>query len=393
MNAHRLTFERKRSLMAGLASPADFRVSTRRAVDAGIVCTQPNISLYCLDDEAQQALFVELPVDVDLSRAPFIYQTQYERVQGLIAVPYSVFKKLAQALPAIEHLIMIYMTGRSGSTLLSHVFSELDTVLALSEPDAATQFVQLRPADGRRDPELRTLLECTLRFLFKPTPLKTPSTCALKLRNEGVQVMDLYQETFPHAKNLFLYRDAMGFVSSFYRIAKDLPIPESSPVDELLAQRARMLNQEFAHLKAYLDPDQRELSMPQFFTLWWLGVMEHYLAQCARGTPVVAVRYADLNAQPEQVLSAIFAHCGLPPARAGETLAAFGRDAQAGTHFARVSSGEGNPLRLTDAQRQEVDAILKRHPVVNDADFIVPGTLRLGLVKDCGEPGAAADLR
>ncbi len=377
MTAHRLTFERSRSLMAGLASPADFRVSARRAVEAEIVCREPNINLYCLDDVAREALFVELPTDVDLSAVPFVYQTQYERVQGLIAIPYATLVELARRLPAVDHLVMIYMTGRSGSTLLSRVFNELDTVISLSEPDVATQFVQLRAAYGGRDPELRGLLDSTLRFLFKPTPLKTPSTCVLKPRNEGVQVMDLYQATFPHAKNLFLYRDAMGFVSSFYRISRSWPLPESSPVGELLAHRSRMVNQEFTHLKACLEEDQREISMPQFFTLWWLGVMEHYLAQCERGIPVLAVRYADLNAQPEKVLSAIFTHCDLPSARARETLAAFGRDAQAGTQLARVSPREGNPLRLTDAQRQEVGAILQRHPVVNHSDFVVPGTLRV----------------
>lgn len=375
MTAHRLTFERSRPLLAGLASPADFRVLQRSAVDAEIVSRQPNVSLYCLDDAAQEALFVELPADVDLSRAPFVYQAQYERVQGLLAVPYPTFQALARTLPPVDHLVMIYMTGRSGSTLLSRVFTELDTVLSLSEPDVATQFVQLRAAGGRRDPDLGELLDCTLRFLFRPTPRRNRATCVLKPRSEGVQVMDLYQATFPHAKNLFLYRDALGFVSSFYRIAKTWPLPESSPVDELLAHRGRMLNQDFEHLKACLDPGQREISTIQLFTLWWLGVMEHYLAQWARGLPVLAVRYADLNDRPEAVLRAIFAHCGLPPQRVPETLAAFGRDAQAGTQLARERPHEGNPLRLTEAQHREVAAILARHPAINDSDFVAPGTL------------------
>jgi hypothetical protein len=139
------------------------------------------------------------------------------------------FRQLAHQLPEVKHLIMSYMTGRSGSTLLSHLFNELDTVLSFSEPDVATQFVRLRSDDLSRDGELQDLLDCTVRFLFKPTATKTPTTYALKLKNEGTQLMDLYHAAFPQARNLFLYRDAIGFVHSFYRLFKRWQVPEVLP--------------------------------------------------------------------------------------------------------------------------------------------------------------------
>ena len=117
----------------------------------------PNISLYCLDDASKRAIFVELPPDTDLAKAPFVYRTQYEQAQRLIALPYESFIQLAHDLPRVENLIMCYMTGRCGSTLLSHVLNELDTVLSLSEPDVATQFVHLRSAYGGRETELRLI--------------------------------------------------------------------------------------------------------------------------------------------------------------------------------------------------------------------------------------------
>src|SRR5262245_45776999 len=221
MTVHAFAIEAKHRQMPGyLASLADFSLGAGAEVDADIVLNQPNMSLYCLDDAQKCAIFVELPSDVDLAAAPFVYLTQYEQAQRIIAVPYETFRQLARGLPEVQHLIVIYITGRSGSTLLSHVFNALDSVRSFAEPDVATQFVHLRHADGRRDAELRDLLDCTVRFLCKPTPFKTPSTYALKLRNEGLQVMDLFQATFPQAKNIFLYRDAVGFVASFYRLFK-----------------------------------------------------------------------------------------------------------------------------------------------------------------------------
>src|SRR5207244_458004 len=118
-------------------------------------------------------------------------------------------------------------------TLLSHALNELDTVLSLSEPDVATQFVHLRSAYSGRETELRELLDCTVRILFKPTASKSPSTVALKLRSEGTQILDLFQATFPQVKNLFLYRDAIGWVTSFYRVFTRGNPPSLIPLDGL----------------------------------------------------------------------------------------------------------------------------------------------------------------
>jgi hypothetical protein len=378
MTVQYLTIEAKHRQMPGyLASLADFSCTPSDTIDADLVRTSPNISLYCLDDATKRAIFVELPPEIDLARAPFVYQTQYEQAQRLIAVPYETFRQVAHALPEIQRLIVIYISGRSGSTLLSHVFNELDTVRSLAEPDVATQFVHLQSADAQRDAELRDLLDCTVRFLCKPTPFKTPATYALKLRNEGLQVMGLFQATFPQAKNLFLYRDAVGFVASFYRLFKRVGIPEPMPMSEWRALFSELINQDFTLMSTYLDAGTTEISLPQHLTLWWLAIMEWYLAQYARGIPILAVRYADLTAAREQVLTAIFAYCGLPTAAVTETLGVFARDAQAGTLLARDNPAEGNQLRLSDAQLHEMSTIVLRHPVVKDSDFIAPGTLRV----------------
>ncbi len=378
MTVQYLTIEAKHRQMPGfLASLADFSCTPSNAIDPELVRTNPNISLYCLDDATQRAIFVELPPAVDLATAPFVYLTQYEAAQRLIAVPYETFRQIAHALPEVQHLILTYITGRSGSTLLSHVFNALDAVRSFAEPDVATQFVHLRRADGQRDAELRDLLDCTVRCLCKPTAFKTATTYALKLRNEGLRVMDLFQATFPHARNLFLYRDAIGFVASFYRLFMRGGIPEYMPLDEWHMLWSPVIGQEFTHMSTYLDPGTTEVSLPQHLTLWWLAIMEWYLAQYARGIPILAVRYADLVAAREQALTAVFGYCGLSRIAMMEALGVVTRDSQAGTPAARDNPAEGNQLRLSDAQLREMRTILHRHPVINDSDFIAPGTLRV----------------
>jgi hypothetical protein len=386
MTAQYLTIDAKHRpemKMNYLASLADFSVTPGEAVNAEIVRDNPNISLYCLDDVDKRAIFVELPPNVDLATAAFVYDTQSEQAQRLIAVPYETFRQVAATLPAVGHFIMIYMTGRSGSTLLSHLFNELDNVLSLSEPDVGTQFVHLRNADGSRDAELRDLLDCTVRILFKPTISKAPSIYALKLRSEALQVMDLFQTTFPQAKNLFLYRDAIGWVTSFYRLFKryqmpdSTPFAESMPLGECVEFFSRYFKYDFTHLATYLDADTTKISLLQELTIWWLAIMEWYLAQYERGIPILALRYADLNVHREQVVSEVFRYCGLPTAKAASTLDVFTRDSQAGTVLARDNPQEGNQLRLSEEERNQVTSILQRHGVVKNTDFVAPGTLRV----------------
>ena len=357
-----------------IADLKDFSVSDGEVLKGEHILNNPDVSLYCFDDEAKRAIFVELPPNIDLTTSSFVFTTQYEEAKRLIAVPYDTFCQIAKTLPPVKHLIMTYISGRSGSTLLSHVFNELDDVMSLSEPDVITQFVHLRSEDKSRDAELRDLMDCTVRVLFKPNPHKKPTTHVLKFRMETLRVMDLFQETFPHAKNLYLYRDCVGFVASFYRALRSLA-PEYTPLSEAINILSRTVNYDLASKMSYFEPDTEQMSIIQYFTLFWLIAMESYLAQVARGIPILAVRYADLLASRERVLAAIFKHCDLPVEHASQPFKAFERDAQAGTPLARENPKEGNKLQLTDEQKQEIARILAQHPVIKQSDFIAPNTL------------------
>lgn len=375
MLAQSLAIEsRHRRFTPLLASLEDFSCTSGPDVRAESVLTNPALSLYCLDDPAQRALFVEVLPAVDLTTAPFVYQMQYDHAQRLIAVPYVTLRALAHELPAIEHLIVIDSTGRCGSTLVSHLLNAVEGVVSLSEPDAATQFVELRHHYAQEDARVRDLLDCTLRFLFKPSTVGPRAVCALKHRSYGVQVMDLFHTAYPQTRHLYLYRDAVGFVASFSRIVRRLGMAEYTPVDEALALLAQT-HQDLAYLPAYLDAGTTALSIAQIFTLIWLANIDAYLAQYTRGITALAVRYDDLDTHREQVVNAILTYCGLALTHAPDLPQVFSRDAQAGTELARDNPAEGNTVRLNDQQMEEITRILRRHPVVKTADFVVPGTL------------------
>lgn len=361
-----------------LASLKDFTCTDGGEVDPNVIVENPHISLYCFSDIDKQAIFVELPADVDLTKAPFVYQAQYEHAQRLIAVPYETFSKLAETLPEIQRPIFVYITGRSGSTLLSHVFNDSNVVVSLSEPDVATQFLHLRHSWGRnRNAELHHFAQNTMRFLFKPYHQENVEAHALKLRSEGLQVMDLFQSAFPQAINLFLYRDAIGWATSFYRLFRSDGMPENTPISFWQDIFETIFAVDFSRFTQYLQERNEEISIPEGLTLWWIASIEWYLTQVERGVPVLAVRYADLIQHREEVLQSVFGYCGLPASAMQLGLSAFDRDSQAGTKLARENPDVGNKLILSEDQLRSVTKILERHPVLNTSDFIVPGTLRI----------------
>jgi hypothetical protein len=378
MTAQHLTIESKhRQDGPYLASMADFTCRPGEAVDAAIVCADPSISLYCLDDETQRAIFVQLPVGTDLAAAPFLYQTQYDLAQRLIAVPYATFCQLGQALPLPETLVFIHTPGRSGTTLLSHALNCVEDVVSLAEPDVLSQFVHLRHEPARTEADLRALLDCSLRFMLNPATYGRITAGFLKLRGHSGPIMDLYEDTFPFSKSLFVYRDAASVVSSYCRLYRPAGEPQYIPLrgyPELA--RAMMGWDVTSSVMAYLDPSATEILIAESFTLLWLAVVEGYLAHRARGGRCLAVHYDDINSRREEMIGVILAACGVKASLGPEVAEVFTRDAQAGTFLAREVPDQGNQQRLTTAERAALDRILARHPVVRTSDFEAPGTLR-----------------
>ena len=353
----------------------DFIVAPGETVDAQPILENPNISLYCLDHDSRQAIFTELPPGIDLALAPFYYQAQFDHAQRLIAVSYEVLHQLAAQIPPSDpaRLILIHNIGRCGSTLLSNAFNQVDGVMSLSEPDVFSSFVLARYHSRT---ELIRLLHSCLRIVFRPA-VGNASTYSLKFRNQCVDIIDLYVEAFPQAKHLFLYRNALDWVASIYRMSLLRNRHGLMSRDETLAQQAAFYNREPSAVERFFDLTVATYTWETYRATGWLLMMERYLEFFAQGITPLALRYEDLNTQPERVLTAIFETCGLSQTGVIQALRAFQRDSQENTKLARDSTQAGNRVQLPDELIAQVQAILTDHPVIRQPDFVLPATLML----------------
>lgn len=75
---------RSRRQMRDLSSLRDFTWEEGETIDAQQIVHNPNISLYCLDDARQEAIFVVFSEEIDLSQVPFVYQAQFDHADHLL---------------------------------------------------------------------------------------------------------------------------------------------------------------------------------------------------------------------------------------------------------------------------------------------------------------------
>jgi len=368
--------DRYRRQMRDLASLDNFVWETGEPFDAQSIIANPNISLYCLDDTRQDAIFAVLPDEVDLSDAPFVYQAQFDYAKSLIAVPYGEFLRLADTLTVdASQLICIHNVGRCGSTLLSQALNQLDTVTALSEPDVFANFVTIRYTP--REQQIR-LLQASYKFMFRPAVVGDTTRYALKFRNHCADIIDIFAEAFPTAKHIFMYRNGMDWVASLYRIIhKTGRANLRLTLSEAIAQHATYFNRPNDNFTPLFDPATDTFSLSFCRGMLWVQMMNRYVDLYNDGFRPITIRYEDLIANREAMLSEIFERIGLPLSTVAQAQQAFKQDSQAGTSMARDNAKSGNQIELPEADYQTIQSVIVSQPMLKSPDIILSGTLSI----------------
>lgn len=355
-----------------IANLEDFDYEEGELIDPLIIINQSNITLYCLDFNQEQAIFVETPPHLDLSQFPFFYLAQYDNAQRLIAVPWNDLFQLVEAREQFKQLIVIYSVGRCGSTLLSQMFNQVDTVLSLSEPDVFSQLVGLRNLERSNDREILKLLKACLFFIGKQSLHNKSSCLVIKLRSFAIELGDLIKQAFPNTQSIFLYRNAKEMVKSSIRAFGLL--------NELLPKIEENINFYSRFIPLLKDYKNNLQLSPNkavdFYTIMWLSVMERYIYLNQQRKINIAIRYEDLVAKPEKIITWLFQELGLPITQVSEAYQLLNHDSQEGSNLSKQKTHYNQVENLNSLEIcNQVNNLLKQHPIITKSDFIVPDTL------------------
>jgi len=361
--------ERKRQDPFSVADPSDFEFEVGETVDPQIVVTDPRITLYCLDHANQRALFVETAPGVDLSQAPFFYQAQYENTINLYGVSYETLHQLSEGISFNSRcLMLVYSTGRAGSTLTGLALNAVEGVVGISEPDVFTQLVSLREWDGSNEAEISALVKSCMKFLCKPTEqIPNPVAWSIKFRSWGIEVGDLLYKHFPDAKIVFLYRDLESWVVSSMRAF----------IENDTIELRTWFQMWLATLVPSITKHAREngsiLSLFTMGAMMWTSILERYMELLENGVPMLAIRFEDIKSAPRDATQKIFDYCGFSSVDMRSVYEVLEKDSQAGSAISQEMLVQRD-FHLTDAHRADFAQVLQAHPVIHSGEYVVPAT-------------------
>jgi len=196
------TFEivdRPRNASFRLAALRNFRLREIGQLPVEKILENPNITLYGLDFENSQAVFVETPADVNLSQAPFYFNTQFEKAKRVLTIPFETMIQLAKSVAVDDdRLILIYSVGRCGSTLASQIFAQIPGVTNISEPYVLSQLVIARNTKAANEDDLVALLEAAICLLCKTA---AETAWVVKGQSFVIELGDWLHKIYPHTKN------------------------------------------------------------------------------------------------------------------------------------------------------------------------------------------------
>ena len=354
---------RARVHAAAFASREHFTLVDGQAATPQLVIDEPGWSPYCLDDENRSVLFVHVPPHVDLAQAKFVYTTQFEQAQRALLVPYAVLERLAEQVKTPNKIIFIYSIGRCGSTLMSQIFSQIEGVYSLSEPDIYTNISLLPTWATRRDELLPVLKACTLLLTQRQ-----PEIAVLKFRSHGIRLSDWFYAAFPQAYNLFMYRNAVSWAQSVHRFLQRLGLPNQLKWDEALQLWCDLTGEKIAYVESFVNVDQDLLYFSDLLAPAWTSYLDWYMTHYQSGVPFHSIRYEALNDQREATLHAVFDYCGLPTSHLSQAIRAFETDSQAGTAISRdVAAADLPPERVEHFLK-----LLSQHARFANPDIVLP---------------------
>jgi hypothetical protein len=361
--------ERKRPDPFAVADPSDFEFEVGEAIDPQMVVTNPRITLYCLDHANQRALFVETAPGVNLSQAPFFYQAQYENTVNLYSVFYDTLHQLADTIALdSQKLMLVYSTGRSGSTLIGFALNAVDGVVGISEPDVFTQLVSLREWDGSNEAEISALVKSCMKLLCKPTEqIPDPIAWSIKFRSWGIELGDLLYKHFPDAKIVFLYRQLESWAVSTMRA-----FIENDTI-ELRTWFQMWLATLVPSITKHARENGSVLSLFTMGAMMWTSILERYMELLEKGVPMLAFRFEDIRSAPRDATRNIIEYCGFSNVDMKSVYDVLEKDSQAGSGVSQEMVAQ-HDFELTDVHRADFAQVLKAHPIIHSSDYVVPST-------------------
>ena len=272
-------------------------------------------------------------------------------------------------------LVFIHNIGRCGSTLIHHLLNRVDGARSLSEPDAISIIQSARAGRTTRDAEFTDLLRSSVRVLFKPHSGSALDVGVIKLRSQCLDILELIYQTFPQAIHLFFYRSAHGWITSL----QSRRVRFGRTEDFSLLSATNWFERHYNHAIDFTDfgltalPDP--LTSVQQLTIAWLIMMDQYLRGRQPDGKIPAVRYEELNASRQTVVSALLSYLDCLWTVSVRRLLPSIKIRKKVPGWREQMQKTGARLTFSAQELHDIATLLQQHPIIKSSEFRVPDHL------------------
>lgn len=336
-----------------VAHSGDFELFNGTEFDPSLLLRSSCWSLYSIDTESDQALFVELPEETNLADAPFAYATQFEDAKSVAIVSLETFVRLSSQIRSSANLTMLYSTGRCGSTLASRILAQLPDVWSISEPDCLTNLTLSRTKVA--EDRMAKLLAASRCFICHAAGKAL--NVVIKPRSEQIFQLEAFSRSNPDATNVFMYRDALGYVRSMFRLvqrATGNPQFLTDPNVHQLGWTFASAGAPDAAASPYLIEDRSAFDNLEAIVLGWVLRIGSAADASTKGVPIEFLHYRDLTDNRHETTARLLRICGVDNMHLDLGLMGFDRDAHEGS----ATNNSVPTLDLSEEQETRVGALL-----------------------------------
>jgi hypothetical protein len=357
-------------------SVKDFICVHNRFVSPSYVLANDNVSLFTVNEK--DAVFIEARApDMQLWRSrysPFLKNAQMEYGHRLIIIPLAAFHRMSDELGDPKgKIILLFSTGRCGSTLLTQLLEHTGLAVTISEPDLFTTLPARYRKYGDSD-QFRQLIRNVMRWYCRPYKNFQPEAYFLKMPTVSSCAMHLFAELYPSSPFLYMYRDVVKQAQSCYRVSRYLPALHLMFTGGKLSAH---LTRIFAEAMGFPGEDYHEKFYDDLsFGVWvFIRTATPYLELYRKGFKIAALRYEDLIANSLVVSQRLLEFCGLPKDLASSGLKCMEIDSQRNTPVAQNLQRQCSSPVISADSKSVANQLLSKHglPLIGE-DCLLEGT-------------------
>eukprot|EP00929_Paragymnodinium_shiwhaense_P043749 TRINITY_DN2247_c0_g1_i1.p1 TRINITY_DN2247_c0_g1~~TRINITY_DN2247_c0_g1_i1.p1 ORF type:complete len:560 (+),score=110.38 TRINITY_DN2247_c0_g1_i1:97-1776(+) len=178
---------------------------------------------FCVCPATRTVVMVQHKLGFKPTQAPFMFVSQRQEVERVVAVPWADAWKFAETLPEATNIgpvLVIEMTGRCGSTALTKAFEWLDIgCQSVSEPVIFADVHEMLERDLCTESEAVDLLRAAVVMLVHQRRMAHPDKSMIIIKNRTLlptwRAGVLLRKALPDVKRIFQWRRVEDVVGSF----------------------------------------------------------------------------------------------------------------------------------------------------------------------------------